>query len=112
MGQLEDLASALDAETNTLASKLDSLQNDLKAAQAAGQAPSQATIAKLSAISDRLKSLGSDPATPIPPPTTDPAGTPASPSPTPAAAAPAAAPVSEPEPATNPNPPTTPPAAT
>lgn len=68
MGQLEDLASALDAETNAVAAKIDTLGAELAAAVAAGQAPKPETLAALSAISDRLKSLGADPAQPIPSP--------------------------------------------
>ena len=67
MGQLEDLVSALDTETNAIAAKLDKLQSELSAAIANGQAPKPETLAALSAISDRLKSLGADPAQPIPP---------------------------------------------
>ena len=64
---LEELVTAMDAETNAVAAKMDKLSADLAAAHAAGQAPKPETIAALSAISDRLKALGADPATPIPP---------------------------------------------
>lgn len=70
MGQLEDLTAAIDAETNAVAAKLDHLSAELAAAVAAGQAPKPETLAALSAISDRLKSLGSNPAAPIPAPVT------------------------------------------
>ncbi len=59
MGQLEDLATALDAETNAIAARIDKI--------IAGQT-NPATIVQLQAISDRLKTLGQDPAAPIPPP--------------------------------------------
>jgi hypothetical protein len=66
---LEDLVTALDAETNAVAARLDKLQADLAAALAAGQAPKPETLAALQAVSDRLKSLGQDPANPVPAPT-------------------------------------------
>lgn len=78
MSALDDLTAAIDAETNAVASRLDALKAELAAAVAAGQAPTAEQLAKLSAISDRLKSLGSDPAQPIPP----------APAPAPAPAAP------------------------
>ena len=68
MAQLEDLVSALDAETNAVAAKLDHLSAELAAAVAAGQAPKPETLAALAAVSDRLKSLGADPAAPLPAP--------------------------------------------
>ncbi len=73
MSQLEDLTAALDAETNAVAAKIDKLSAELSAAVAAGQAPKPETLAALSAISDRLKTLGADPAAPIPAPVPDPA---------------------------------------
>lgn len=68
MGQLEDLTKALDAETNAVAARIDTLLASLAAAVAAGQAPKPETLAALEAVSARLKSLGADPAAPIPPP--------------------------------------------
>ena len=72
MSALDDLTAALDAETNTVAAKLDALKSELAAALAAGSAPTAAQLAALSAISDRLKSLGADPAAPIPAPVAPP----------------------------------------
>lgn len=77
MGQLEDLVTALDAETNTIAAKMDKLSQELADAIAAGQAPKPETLAALAAISDRLKALGADPAAPIPPPAPEPTPVPA-----------------------------------
>lgn len=68
MSQLEDLVLALDAETTAVAVRLDKLSADLAAALADGTAPKPETLAALTAISDRLKSLGADPAAPIPAP--------------------------------------------
>ncbi len=73
MGQLEDLTSALDAETNAVAAKLDKLSAELASAITTGQAPKPETLAALSAISDRLQSLGADPEAPIPAPVPEPA---------------------------------------
>ena len=71
MSALEDLVTALDAETNTLSAKMDKLVAELAAAN--GQAPKPETLAALQAISDRLKVLGADPAAPIPAPAPAPA---------------------------------------
>ncbi len=65
---LLDLAAALDAETNDVAARLDHLSAQLASALSNGQAPKAETIAALQGISDRLKSLGADPAAPIPAP--------------------------------------------
>lgn len=73
MGQLEDLVTAIDAETNAVAARIDHLGSELASALAAGQAPKAETLAALSTISDRLKSLGADPANPVPPPAPAPA---------------------------------------
>jgi len=67
MGQLEDLVTALNDETNAVAARIDKLTQDLKDAIRNGQAPKAETLGALSAISDRLKALGQDPANPIPP---------------------------------------------
>lgn len=72
MGQLEDLATAFDTETTAVAAQIDKLHAELNAAIAANQAPDPATLAKLQAVSDRLKALGADPANPIPAPVTTP----------------------------------------
>ena len=69
MSQLEDLTTALNNETNVLAAKLTSLQTSLATALANNQAPSDADIAALKAVSDRLTALGADPSNPIPPAT-------------------------------------------
>ncbi len=63
---LEELASALDAETTAVAAKIDQLRADLAAAVAAGQAPKPETIAALEAVSERLKGLAVDPQNPVP----------------------------------------------
>lgn len=68
MGQLEDLTTAIDAETNAISARVDKLTADLQAALANGQPPNPATLAQLAAISGRLKVLGADPANPVPPP--------------------------------------------
>ncbi len=65
MSQYTDLVSALDAETTAIAARIDALTASVAAAVAAGQAPD---LTPLQAISDRLKSLGTDPAAPIPAP--------------------------------------------
>lgn len=70
MGQLEDLAMQFDTETTAIATRLDTLNAELAAAKAAGAPPDPATLAKLQAVSDRLKALGSDPTNPIPAPVT------------------------------------------
>lgn len=81
MSALDDLTTALDQETTAIATRIDALTAELAAA---GQAPTAAQLASLSAISDRLKSLGVDPAAPIPAPVPTP--TPAAPvTPAPAA---------------------------
>lgn len=67
MAKLEDLVTQLNDETNAVSARIDKIAADLAAAQAAGQAPSQASLDALQSISDRLKVLGSDPAAPIPP---------------------------------------------
>ncbi len=71
---LTDLVTALDAETNAVAAKIDAEMAeiaDLKAQIAAGTPVTQdqldAVVSGLTPISDRLKALGSDPAQPIPP---------------------------------------------
>lgn len=71
---VQQLVKDLDAETNTIASKLDANTAtiaDLKAQIAAGSPVTQAQLddlaAGLSTESDRLKTLGADPAQPIPP---------------------------------------------
>lgn len=66
---LSQVISDLDSNTNLVAAKLDKLIADLQAAQ--GQAPTQAQLDQLAAISSHLKALGSDPAAPVPsvPPT-------------------------------------------
>ena len=75
MSALEDLTTAINNETNVLATKLTALQTSLAAAIAAGQAPSAADIAALQAVSDRLTALGADPSNPIPAPVPAPAPT-------------------------------------
>lgn len=83
MSALDDLTSALDQETTAIATRLDTLTMELAAAN---QAPTAAQLAALSAISDRLKSLGADPAAPIPAPVPAPPTPPAAPvTPAPAA---------------------------
>lgn len=67
MSALDDLTTAIDQETNAVAARIDKLTGELAAAVAAGQAPTAAQIAALQAVSDRLKTLGADPAAPIPP---------------------------------------------
>lgn len=66
MGKLEDLTSAIDAETNVVAAKIDKLTAELTEARATGAPPKPETLAALSAISDRLKAIGADPFAPIP----------------------------------------------
>lgn len=66
MGQLEDLVTALDTETNAVAARIDKLSAELRDALSKGAPPAPATLTALSAISDRLKVLGSDPSNPIP----------------------------------------------
>lgn len=69
MGQLEDLVTALDSETNAVAKKIDELTSALASAVAANQAPKAETLTALGAISDRLKALCADRSAPIPPAT-------------------------------------------
>jgi hypothetical protein len=64
MSKLDDLTKQIDDETNAIAAKIDSLQ--LKA----GDAVTAEQLAALQAVSDRLKTLGADPANPVPAPTT------------------------------------------
>ncbi len=71
--ELLALVAALDAETNAVSARLDKDASDLAAALANGQAPLPSTLASLQAISDRLKSLGANPAAPIPAPVAPPA---------------------------------------
>ena len=73
MSALEDLTTQLNDETNAVAARIDTLTASLNTAIANGQAPSAADIAALQAVSDRLKTLGQDPAAPIPPPVAPPA---------------------------------------
>lgn len=79
MSQLEDLVAALDAETTAVSHKIDNLKAELAAALADGKAPAQSTIDALSAISNRLKALGSDPSDPIPAPVVEAPAAPAAP---------------------------------
>jgi hypothetical protein len=69
--QLEDLISAIDAETNAVAAEVDALHAQLAAAQ--GATVTQADLDRLAAIRDRLKTIGSDPANPVPAPPATPA---------------------------------------
>lgn len=71
---LEQLITDLNDETNVIAAKLDGQSAqiaDLKAQIAAGTPVSQAQLDALqtgfAGVSDRLKTLGADPAQPIPP---------------------------------------------
>ncbi len=61
-----DLLAAMDAETTRIATKLDELLAKL---QAGGMTDAEeaAVFAAATALSDRLKVIGTDPATPIPP---------------------------------------------
>ena len=59
---IHDFAVAVDAETNAIATRIDAL---IAAAQQ-GNVLSPADQTELQAISDRLTSLGADPANPIP----------------------------------------------
>lgn len=70
---LKNLVAAMDAETNTIAAKVDAQTAaiaDLSAKVAAGGVATQADLdaigAGLTPISERLKTIGADPAQPIP----------------------------------------------
>ena len=63
MAQLDDIISALNDNTNTVAARLDKLVQEL--AQNS-QAPSAGQLASLQSIADHLKALGADPTNPIP----------------------------------------------
>ena len=65
MSKLDDLISSLNDNTNAVAARLDKLGTELAAA---GQAPTEAQLGELQAISDHLKALGADPANPVPAP--------------------------------------------
>lgn len=58
--KLDALTTALNEETNALAARIDAFEI------AVGSTVTQVQIDNLKGISDRLKSLGSDPAAPIP----------------------------------------------
>jgi hypothetical protein len=68
MGQLDDLITAIDNETNAVAAEVDAL----KAQLAAAPTVTQAELDKLTSISTRLQAIAADPANPVPntPPTT------------------------------------------
>ncbi len=63
----KDLLTAIDAETNRIAAKIDELVAKLGAGGMT-EAEEAEALASLSAVSDRLKTIGTDPANPIPTP--------------------------------------------
>ncbi len=61
-----DLLAAMDAETTRIATKLDELLAKLQAG-GMSEAEEAEVFAAANALSDRLKTIGTDPVTPIPP---------------------------------------------
>lgn len=71
MGQLDDLITAIDAETNAVAAETNAVAAEveaLKAALAAAPTVTQTQLDKLAAISARLQGIAADPANPVPAP--------------------------------------------
>jgi len=64
MATLADIITALNDNTNAVATRMDALLAEIAAA---GAAPTQAQLDSLQAISDHLKQLGANPANPVPP---------------------------------------------
>lgn len=62
----DDLRTAMDDETNALAAKIDALTAKIAAGGMSAEEEA-AVLADFTAISERLKTLGADPAEPIPP---------------------------------------------
>lgn len=63
--ELDAVIASLNANTNTVATRIDNL---IAALAASGQAPTPEQLAELNTISDHLKALGADPANPVPDP--------------------------------------------
>lgn len=61
----KDLLAAVDAETNRIAAKIQSLVDQL-AAGGMTEAEEAEALSGLTAVADRLKTIGADPANPIP----------------------------------------------
>lgn len=66
MSQIDDVITALNTNTNAVAARLDQMIAEIAADKAS--TVSAAQLASLTAISDHLKTLGSDPAAPVPTP--------------------------------------------
>ena len=66
----KDLLAAVDAETNRIAAKIQALVDQLSAGGMSDAEEAEA-LAGLSAVADRLKTIGADPSNPVPtePPT-------------------------------------------
>lgn len=62
----KDLLAAVDVETNRIAAKIDELVAKLEAGGMT-EAEEEEALAGLSATADRLKTIGANPADPIPP---------------------------------------------
>lgn len=62
----KDLLAAVDAETNRIAAKIQSLVDQLGGGGMSDAEEAEA-LAGLSAVADRLKTIGADPSNPVPP---------------------------------------------
>lgn len=62
----KDLLAAVDAETNRIAAKIQSLVDGLSGGGMTDAEEAEA-LAGLSAVADRLKTIGADPSNPVPP---------------------------------------------
>jgi ABC-type transporter Mla subunit MlaD len=66
MSQLDDVITAINDATNSLAARVATIQGELTAALEAGTAPTQAQLDELGAIATHLNGIAADPTNPVP----------------------------------------------